>query len=363
MAEKRVWNFNPGPATLPLAVLEKAKNEMVNYAGTGMSVMELSHRSKPYEAIQNDAKALLVELFGIPKNYKILFLQGGASLQFAMIPMNLLPPGKSADYVLTGYWAQKAYKEAKTLGTAKVAGTTEASHFNRIPESGELQLDSGAVYCHVTSNNTIFGTEWKTFPNTGSVPLIADMSSDILSRRVDVGQFGLIYGGVQKNLGPAGVVVVIIREDLVAAGRQDIPTILRYATHAENDSLFNTPPCYTIYIVKLVLEWVKGLGGMTAVEKRNEDKGKMLYGTIDGLKDFYKGTAEAKSRSLMNVTFRLPSEELENQFITEVKAAGFEGLKGHRSVGGVRVSMYNALEPEGIRQLTDFMKAFAKKNG
>jgi phosphoserine aminotransferase len=363
MADKRIWNFNPGPATMPVAVLEKAKNEMLNYAGTGMSVMELSHRSKAYEAIQNGARGLLAELLGIPANYKVLFLQGGASQQFAMIPMNLLPAGKSADYILSGYWAQKAQKEAKTLGTVRVAGTTESVNFNRIPEANEIQLDPNAAYVHLTSNNTIFGTQWKSFPKTGSVPLIGDMSSDILSRKFDVSQFGMVYGGAQKNLGPAGVVVVILREDLITAGRADIPAIFKYSTHAENDSLFNTPPTYTIYLVKLVLEWVKELGGLAAVEKRNEDKGKLLYGTIDGQGGFYKGTADPKSRSLMNVTFRLPSEELEAKFISEAQAAGFGGLKGHRSVGGIRVSMYNALEPEGITALTDFMKEFAKKNG
>jgi phosphoserine aminotransferase len=363
MADKRIWNFNPGPATMPVAVLEKAKNEMLNYAGTGMSVMELSHRSKAYEAIQNDARALLAELLGIPSNYKVLFLQGGASFQFAMIPMNLLPAGKSADYILSGYWAQKAFKEAKTMGTVRVAGTTESVNFNRIPEPNEIQLDADAAYVHVTSNNTIFGTQWKSFPKTGNVPLIGDMSSDILSRKFDVSQFGMVYAGAQKNLGPAGVVVAVVREDLVNAGRADIPAIMKYSTHVENDSLYNTPPTYTIYLVKLVLEWVKGLGGLAAVEKRNEEKGKLLYGTIDGQEGFFKGTADPKSRSLMNVTFRLPSEELEAKFIAEAQAAGFGGLKGHRSVGGIRVSMYNALEPEGIKALTDFMKEFAKKNG
>ncbi len=363
MADKRIWNFGAGPATLPVPVLEKARSEMLNYAGSGMSVMELSHRSKTYEAIQNGAKELVVELLGVPQGYKVLFLQGGASHQFAMIPMNLLPSGKSADYILTGYWSQKALKEAKAIGTAKVAGSTETLNFKRIPEQNELQLDAGAAYCHLTSNNTIFGTQWKVFPNTGSVPLIADMSSDILSRKVDVGQFAMIYAGAQKNLGPAGVTLVIMREELIAKGRADLPVILKYSTHAENDSLYNTPPCYAIYVVKLVLEWVKGLGGLGAVEKRNEEKGKMLYGTIDGLKEYYKGTVDPKSRSLMNVTFRLPSEDLENKFIAEAKAAGFEGLKGHRSVGGIRVSMYNALEPEGIKALTDFMKEFARKNG
>lgn len=360
---QRIWNFNPGPATLPVSVLEKAKEEMLNYAGTGMSVMELSHRSKAYEAIQDEAKNLLCELLGIPSNYKVLFLQGGASLQFAMLPMNFLPSGKSADYILTGYWSQKAYKEAKNIGNVRVAGSTESSNFNRIPEQKELSLDSNAVYCHITSNNTIFGTQWKIFPETGNVPLVADMSSDILSRKFDVSRFAMIYAGAQKNLGPAGVTVVIIREDWIAQARTDIPTILKYAIHAENNSLYNTPPCYAIYIMKLVLEWVKQLGGLSVIEERNEEKGKMLYGTIDALPEFYKGTAEPKSRSLMNATFRLPTEELETKFISEASALGFGGLKGHRSVGGIRVSMYNALEPEGIKALVEFMKEFAKKNG
>jgi phosphoserine aminotransferase len=363
MPEKRIWNFNPGPSTLPVAVLEKAKSDMLNYANTGMSVMELSHRSKAYEAIQNEARTLLCELLGIPAGYKVLFLQGGASQQFAMIPMNFLPAGKSADYVLSGYWAQKAFKEAKGLGTVRVAGTTEAVNFSRVPTPAEIQLDANAAYCHVTSNNTIFGTQAKVFPDTGKTSLIADMSSDILSRKIDAAKFAMIYAGAQKNLGPAGVTVAILSEPLLASARTDIPAIFKYATHAENDSLYNTPPCFAIYIVKLVLEWAKGLGGMAAIEKRNADKGALLYGTIDGSGGFYKGTVDAGSRSLMNVTFRLPSEELEAKFISEGQAAGFGGLKGHRSVGGIRVSMYNALEPEGIRALTDFMKEFAKKNG
>lgn len=360
---QRIWNFNPGPATLPVWVLEKAKEEMLNYAGTGMSVMELSHRSKAYEAIHDEARNLICELLEIPSNYKVLFLQGGASLQFAMLPMNFLSSGKSADYILTGYWSQKAYKEAKNVGTVRVAGSTESSNFNKIPEQQDLSLDSNAVYCHITSNNTIFGTQWKIFPDTGSVPLVADMSSDILSRKFDVSRFVLIYAGAQKNLGPAGVTLVILREDWIAQARQDIPTILKYAIHAENNSLYNTPPCYAIYIMKLVLEWVKQLGGLSAIEKRNEEKGKMLYGTIDALSGFYKGTADPKSRSLMNATFRLPTEEMEAKFLSEASAQGFVGLKGHRSVGGIRVSMYNALEPDGIKALTEFMKEFAKKNG
>lgn len=360
---QRIWNFNPGPATLPVWVLEKAKEEMLNYAGTGMSVMELSHRSKAYEAIHDEARNLICELLEIPSNYKVLFLQGGASLQFAMLPMNFLSSGKSADYILTGYWSQKAYKEAKNVGTVRVAGSTESSNFNKIPDQQDLSLDSNAFYCHITSNNTIFGTQWKIFPDTGSVPLVADMSSDILSRKFDVSRFVLIYAGAQKNLGPAGVTLVILREDWIAQARQDIPTILKYAIHAENNSLYNTPPCYAIYIMKLVLEWVKQLGGLSAIEKRNEEKGKMLYGTIDALSGFYKGTADPKSRSLMNATFRLPTEEMEAKFLSEASAQGFVGLKGHRSVGGIRVSMYNALEPDGIKALTEFMKEFAKKNG
>jgi phosphoserine aminotransferase len=304
-----------------------------------------------------------VDLLAIPADAKVLFLQGGASLQFAMLPMNFLPAGRSADYVLTGYWSQKAFKEAKSFGTARAAGTTEAANFNRIPEPNEVQVDPNAAYCHATSNNTIFGTQWKAFPDTGNVPLVADMSSDILSRKIDAGRFSMIYAGAQKNLGPAGVTVVILREGFLAKAKSEVPVILKYATHAEADSLYNTPPCHAIYIVKLVLEWVKGLGGLAAVEKRNEEKGKMLYGTVDGSGGFYRGTADPKSRSLMNVTFRLPSEELENKFITEAQAAGFGGLKGHRSVGGIRVSMYNALEPDGIKALTEFMKEFAKKNG
>ncbi len=363
MPEKRIWNFNPGPSTLPAAVLERAQKEMLNYAQTGMSVMELSHRSKAYEAIHNEAAVLLSELLGIPANYKILFLQGGASLQFAMIPMNFLASGKSADYVLSGYWAQKAFKEAKAYGTVRVAGTTESVNFNRVPTDAELQFDAGAAYCHMTSNNTIFGTQWKTFPKPGNVPLVADMSSDILSRKIDASRFAMIYAGAQKNLGPSGVTVVAIREDFLATGKPEVSPILKYATHVENNSLYNTPPCFSIYIVKLVLEWAKGLGGMAAVEKRNEEKGNLLYGTIDGNSGFFKGTADPGSRSLMNVTFRLPSEELEAKFISEAQAAGFSGLKGHRSVGGIRVSMYNALEPDGIKALTDFMKEFAKKNG
>ncbi len=359
----RIWNFNPGPAILPLAVLEKVKEELPNYQGTGMAVPELSHRSKEYEAIQGGAKSLLIEIFQIPNNYHVLFLQGGASLQFAMVPMNLLAPGKSADYIVTGSWAKNALKEAKIIGTTNVAGSSENTNFSRILQQKELKLDPHAVYCHITSNNTIFGTQYKTFPETGNVPIVADMSSDILSKKVDFKKIGLIYGGAQKNLGPAGVTVVIIRDDLVKASRQDIPTLLQYKTHVDHDSFYNTPPTFSIYMVKLVLEWVKSIGGLDEIEKRNQKKADLLYGTIDSNPEFFKGTVEKESRSFMNVTFRLPSEELEEKMIKEAKAAGFGGLKGHRSVGGIRVSMYNAMEPQGIKELTNFMQEFAKKNG
>jgi phosphoserine aminotransferase len=359
----RIWNFNPGPATLPLPVLEKAKEEIPDYAGTGMSVMEISHRSKEYATIHAEAKNLIIELFGIPKNFKVLFLQGGSSLQFAMIPMNLLRERQSADYVITGSWSKKAIKEAKILGSAKVAGSSEEANFNKIPKKNELTFDPNAVYVHITSNNTIAGTQWHTFPDTGNVPLVADMCSDILSRRVDFSTFDLIYASAQKNLGPAGVTVVIISDDLASKCRDDIPTLLKYATHIEKDSTFNTPPTYSIYIVKLVLEWMKENGGLDSIEKTNRAKAKLLYETMDGQKEFYRGTVEPDSRSLMNATFRLPTEDLEAKFLSEAASAGFGGLKGHRSVGGIRVSMYNAMSLKGIQEVTDFMKEFAKKNG
>ncbi len=360
---KRIWNFNPGPATLPLPVLEKAKNDLPNYNDTGMAVMELSHRSKDYAAIHADAKSLLVELYGIPDNYKVLFLQGGASLQFAMVPMNLLGDTKSADYIITGAWSKKALKEAQILGAPNVAGSSEDTNFNRIPKADQLTLDPNAEYVHLTSNNTIAGTMWHTYPDTGSIPIIADMSSDILSRKVDLASFGMIYAGAQKNLGPAGVTIVIIRDDVAEKCRDDIPTLLKYATHIDKDSTFNTPPTYSIYLVKLVLEWVKDQGGLAGVEKINRAKADLLYGTLKEFGDDYKGTGETDSRSSMNVTFRLPNEDLEKQFIADGLAAGFGGLKGHRSVGGIRVSMYNAMPLAGIEALTQFMKEFKNDNG
>jgi phosphoserine aminotransferase len=358
---KRHWNFNPGPATLPLPVLEKAKQDLPVYMEAGMAVMEMSHRGKVYEGIHNSAIALLTELFGIPENFQVLLLQGGASLQFAMVPLNLLSQTKTADYINTGSWAKKAIKEAKIVGNVNVAAATEPPNF--IPKQDELKLTQDAVYVHITSNNTIEGTQFKTYPETGKVPLVADMSSDILSHKVDISKFGLIYAGAQKNLGPSGLTIVIARKDLIEAGRNDISLILQYRTHAADNSLYNTPPTYSIYLMKLVLEWVKDLGGLAAVEKRNQEKGDLLYGVIDSMPDYFKCPVRKDSRSLMNPVFRLPSEELEAKFISEASAAGFVGLKGHRSVGGIRVSMYNALEPKGIQELTKFMKEFAKKNG
>jgi phosphoserine aminotransferase len=360
---QRVWNFNPGPAVLPLSVLEKAMEEMTDFKGTGMSIMEHSHRGKAYAAVHEETKVLLAELLGIPSNMHILFLQGGASLQFAMVPMNLLPAGRSADYLNTGEWSQKAIKEAKMIGTVQVASSSEATKFDRIPKASDISFDPKAVYVHITSNETIHGCQWPAFPDPSPVPMIADMSSDILSRTFDIKPFGMIYAGAQKNLGPSGVTLVIIREDLLAACRKDIPTMLRYPVHSENDSLYNTPPTFGIYLMKLVLEWVKGQGGLKTVEARNREKAKLLYKTIDDRKDFYKGTVQPDSRSLMNAPFRLPSEDLEARFIAEAQAAKFVGLKGHRSVGGIRVSMYNAMTLEGIKALTDFMVEFAKKNG
>ena len=357
----RIWNFNPGPATLPLPVLEKMKADLPNYAGTGMAVMELSHRSKEYADIHAQAQSLIREMFQVPDNYHILFLQGGASTQFYMIPMNLLRDGQSADYINTGAWSKKAIKEAKLFGNVNVAGSSEEANFTEIPK--DLNLDSNAQYVHITSNNTIAGTQWKTFPDAGSVPLVADMSSDIMSKKIDINPFGIIYAGAQKNLGPSGVTTVIIRKDLVEKSRDDIPTMTMYKTHAEKDSLFNTPPTYSIYILKLVAEYVKSIGGLDAVEKENEEKANLLYGTIDANKDYFRCPVPVDSRSVMNVVFRLPDEDLEKKFIADGLAAGFGGLKGHRSVGGIRVSMYNAMPLKGIQELTTFMKDFAEKNG
>jgi phosphoserine aminotransferase len=357
----RVHNFNAGPAGLPLSALEHAQRELVDFEGTGMSIIEHSHRGKAYEGVHNEAIALTRELLAVPEDYHVLFLQGGASLQFAQVPMNFLPAGKSADYIVTGGWAEKALQEAQRVGTARAAATTEKDkRYARIPRQAELQLDEGAAYVHMTSNNTLFGTQWHWLPETGKVPLIADMSSDFMWRPVDVSKFSLIYAGAQKNIGPSGVVVVLAKKSFVEGARKDIPTILRYATHAANDSLYNTPPTFAIYLIRNVLAVLKAEGGLAAIEAKNRRKGDLLYGAIDDDADFFRGPVEKESRSYMNVVFRLPSEELEKRFVAEAAKAQMVGLAGHRSTGGVRASLYNAVSIESVEKLVAFMKAFAR---
>jgi phosphoserine aminotransferase len=357
------YNFNAGPAALPLSALEKAQAELLDFHGAGMSVMEMSHRSKDYEAVHNQAIGLLKELLSIPEDYDVLLLQGGASTQFAMVPLNFLPAGKKAGYVLTGSWAEKAYAEAKPLGEVYEAASTKDGNYSRIPQIGELKYSPDSAYLHITSNNTIFGTQWQEFPDTGKVPLIADMSSDIMSKPFDVSKFSLIYAGAQKNLGPSGVTVVILRRDLLATANPKIPTMLRYGTHAKDNSLYNTPPTFGIYMMGLVLAWVKEQGGLAGVYANNKKKAALIYDAIDASKGFYTGHAAADSRSLMNITFRVANEELEKKFLDEVKKAGFVGLNGHRSVGGCRASAYNAVPLEACQALRDFMLKFQRENG
>jgi len=359
---ERIFNFSAGPAVLPVPVLERAREEMLSLPGVGMSVMEISHRSKPFQAILDGAASGLRELMGIPEGYRVLFLQGGASLQFSMIPINFLSPVASADYVLTGSWGKKALKEAKKVGATNVAADMADSHYTRVPSTDELNLDPGAAYVHFTSNETIEGVEWKHDPEVGALPLVCDASSNICSRPVDVSKYALIYAGAQKNLGPSGVTVVILREDLLETIPAGLHTMLDYRTHVENDSLYNTPNTWGIYILNLVCEWVKGEGGLEAISKRNEEKAGKIYDVIDAT-DFYRGHAAREARSNMNVTFRLPSEELEKKFAAEATAAGLDGLKGHRSVGGIRASIYNAFPVEGVKALTQFMREFERTNG
>jgi phosphoserine aminotransferase len=358
----RVFNFSAGPAVMPLPVLEQAQRELVSLPGVGMSVMEISHRSKTFEDLLNGAIADVRRLAAVPDSYKVLMLQGGASLQFSMVPMNLLTAGSTADYVDTGTWADKAIKEAKRVGRVNVTGSTKADNFNRIPRASELAFTPDAAYVHITSNNTIEGTEWHTLPDTGNVPLVADASSDIFSRPIDVGRFGLIYAGAQKNLGPSGVTLVIIREDLVSRSHGDLPTMLSYKVQSENNSLYNTPNTFGIYILGLTIRWIASLGGLPGIARANERKAATLYAEVDRT-GFYRGTAQKDSRSLMNVTFRLPSESLEKTFEKEATAAGLDGLKGHRLVGGMRASIYNAFPQEGVDALVQFMREFERKNG
>lgn len=358
----RIHNFNPGPAALPLPVLEQVREEFTDFKGSGMSITEVSHRSAAFEGVLNDAVARIKRLLKVPDNYKVLFLQGGASTQFCMAPMNLIPPNSSADYVNTGSWSKKAIKEVQILNKPhKVVASSEDRNFRYIPKAPPVT--PGAAYLHFTSNNTIEGTQWFTFPDTGHVPLVSDMSSDILSRPIDVRPFGLIYAGAQKNLGPAGVTLVIIRDDLLERAAEGVPTMLRYSTHAEKNSLYNTPACFAIYMVQLVLKWLEETaGGLEAIERVNREKATLLYSVIDG-GEFYSGTAEADSRSFMNVTFRLPDENLEKKFVAEALENGLGGLKGHRSVGGCRASIYNAVDMAAVQSLADFMRSFARKNG
>ncbi len=356
----RIYNFNAGPAVLPLDVLETARDELVDFNGTGMSILESSHRAKAYAAIHQEAQDNLRSLMNIPDNYAILFLQGGASTQFSMVPMNLLLPGKTADYANSGSWAAKAVKEAKKVGSVNIAADCQKEIPTRVPSVSELRLTEDAAYLHITSNETISGAQWKTFPEP-ECPLVADMSSDILSRPVDVSKFGLIYAGAQKNLGPSGLTVVIIRKDLAEKAPENLPTMLRYATHIENDSLYNTPPCFSIYILALVTRWIKKQGVETLF-RINREKAAVLYSAIDASEGWYKGTAAREFRSDMNVTFRLPTEELEAKFVAEAAKAGFAGLKGHRSVGGIRASIYNAFPAEGVTALVGFMDEFRKAN-
>ncbi|WP_205407212.1 3-phosphoserine/phosphohydroxythreonine transaminase [Sporosarcina sp. PTS2304] len=360
--QKSVYNFNAGPSALPREVLEKAQSELVDFKESGMSIMEMSHRSATYEEVHNQAINRLRSLFSIPENYEVLFLQGGASLQFAMIPMNFLSAGKKASYIMSGAWSDKALKEAKTIGEVYEAASTKGTNYNRVPSTEEITFDEQDAYVHITSNNTIFGTQFQEFPDTGNIPLIADMSSDILSRPVDVSKFGMIYAGAQKNLGPSGVTVAIIRKDLLENANSSIPTILKYSTHASNNSLYNTPPSFGIYMLGEVLGWMEQQGGLDKIAKNNEEKANLIYNVIDNSNGFYTGHAEKDSRSLMNITFRVADEQLEKQFLQEAKEAGFVGLNGHRSVGGCRASAYNAVPYAACEALKQFMVDFQAKH-
>lgn len=357
----RIYNFSAGPAMLPVEVLKEAAEEMLDYKGTGMSVMEMSHRSKAYEGIIQEAEKDLRDLMNIPDNYKVLFLQGGASLQFAMIPMNLMK-NKVADYIITGQWAKKAYQEAKLYGTANAIASSADKTFSYIPDCSDLPISENADYVYICQNNTIYGTKYKNLPNTKGKTLVADLSSCFLSEPVDVTKYGLLYGGVQKNVGPAGVVIVIIREDLLTEDTlPGTPTMMQYKIHADNASLYNTPPCYGIYICGKVFKWLKNMGGLEAMKALNEKKSKILYDFLDQSKMFH-GTVVKEDRSLMNVPFVTGDEELDAKFVKEAKAAGFENLKGHRSVGGMRASIYNAMPIEGVEKLVEFMKKFEAEN-
>ena len=358
----RIHNFNPGPAALPLSVLEEIQENFLDFQGSGMSITEISHRSSQFDDVVNDAVARTKRLLGLDDNFDVLFIQGGASLQFCMIPMNFLSEGRSADYVDTGTWSTKAIKEAQLQGkTINVVASSEDKNYSYIPQN--ISFNETAAFVHLTSNNTIKGTQWAEFPDTRAVPIICDMSSDMMSRPIDVDRFGMMYAGAQKNVGPAGTCLVIIRKDLLDWIPETVPTMLKYATFSAKNSMYNTPPCFAVYTVQLVMKWLEeSIGGLEKMAAINRNKARLLYGFLDG-SDFYRGTAAPDSRSLMNVTFRLPNEDLEKQFVAQALADGLGGLKGHRSVGGCRASIYNAVTLEAVEALVDFMKAFEKKYG
>ena len=358
---KRVYNFNPGPATLPLDVLKEVQSEFLNFDETGMSIVEVSHRAKPYEKVHNQAKADILELMNLGDDYEVLFIQGGASLQFAMIPMNFASKDKLGSYAVTGIFARNAYKEAEHLGLGTVAASTENENFSRIPSQAELKVDSNSAYFHICMNNTIYGTEYHYIPEV-DVPLFADMSSNMLSRPIDFKKFSFIYAGVQKNLGPAGVVIVVAKKSLIEKSLASLPTMLRYDTYYNKNSLYNTPPTFAIYVVGKVAQWIKDNGGLKVMAQRNLKKAQLLYNVIDESDGFYKGHAQKDSRSLMNVTFRLPNDELEKKFVVEALENNISGVKGHRLVGGMRASIYNAMPIEGVEVLAEFMKKFQRKN-
>ncbi|RMG61244.1 MAG: 3-phosphoserine/phosphohydroxythreonine transaminase [Calditrichaeota bacterium] len=358
---ERVINFNPGPATLPLPVLKTAQEELLNYHGEGMSILEMSHRSKTFDALVQEAEERIRRIMNFPDTYQVLFLQGGATAQFAAVPLNLSQEGKVGEYVNTGAWATKAIKEAQKLDKPyRVVASSEEDGFRSIPT--DFKVGEDAAYLHITSNNTIYGTQWPEYPQTGDVPLVADMSSDLYCRRFNPEQFGLIYAGAQKNAGPSGVTIVIVRKDLLERSPANIPTILNYKLFAEKHSLYNTPNCFGIYMVNLVMKWIEDEGGIDVIEQRNRKKAELLYNVLDS-SDFYRPHASKPFRSLMNVTWRLPSEELEKTFVAEAAAQGLVGLKGHRSVGGIRASIYNAMTVEGVERLTEFMKSFEQRYG
>jgi phosphoserine aminotransferase len=359
---KRVVNFNPGPAALPLEVLKIVQEELLDYQGSGMSILESSHRAKEFEAVNDQAMALVHEILGLGADYQVLFMGGGASTQFALVPMNFIPAGGTAAYVDTGEFAFKAMKEAQIVAKAHVAFSSKAEKYARVPKMSEIKYPDDVAYLHICTNNTIEGTQFHEFPETGKIPLVADMSSDIASRQLNFNKFAMIYAGAQKNLGPAGVTLVVIRNDFLAKAKTGLPSMFTYKTYVDNKSLYNTPPVFAVYIMKLVLEWIKKQGGLAAVEKVNVAKKDLLYGAIDAAPDYYKGTVEKASRSWSNVTMRLPTEALEDKFIADAKKEGLIGMKGHRSVGGIRFSIYNAVSLDDIKKTVDFMERFHKAN-